>query len=198
MWDIESAAVQTSPSRDRERAACFRDLRRRVAGAACPPLPGIVAACIVLLVAVSPLRAEHAVIDLRIIGPESEVSAGSDQEPPVGGVNPRPLLKVHVGDPLVLQFILTNVYPHGRIKGVKVRYYVVRVDKVRQKTVPALEGEGVIALGEMGLNFKPKCRVGARMRLRVPEPGIYMVRVETLNTQTDHEHFSSIDLEVVK
>ncbi len=170
----------------------------RVAWAACPPLPGIVATCIVFLVAVSPLRAEHAVIDLRVIGHEAEVSAGSDQEPPAGGVNPRPLIKTRVGDPLVLQFILTNVYPHGNIKGVKVRYYVVRVDKVRQKTVPALEGEGVIVLGEMGMNFKPKCRVGARLRFRVSEPGIYLVRVETLNTQSDHEHFSSIDLEVVE
>ena len=170
---------------------------RQVAGAVCPPLPGIFAACIVLVVAVSPLRAEHAVIDLRVIGPETEVSAGSDQEPPVGGVNPRPLMKTRVGDPLVLQFILTNVYPHRSIKGVKVRYYVVRVDKVRQKTVPPLE-EGVVTGGEIVMNFKPKCKAGARLRFRVSEPGIYLVRVDTLNTQSDHEHFSSIDLEVVE
>jgi hypothetical protein len=38
--------------------------------------------------------------------------------------------------------------------------------------------------------------VGARLNVRIDEPGIYLVRVDTQNTQSDHEHFSAIDLEV--
>jgi len=185
MLAFRSAASRCQPSRERQRVAS----RPR------PPLPGVLAACIALVVAVSPVRAEHAVIDLRVIGPEAEVSAGSDQEPPAGGVNPRPLTKVRVGDPLVLQFFLTNVYPHGNLKDVKVRYFVVPVEKVRQVTVPPLEA-GAVVEGEMTMNFKPKCRSGARVRFHVSEPGIYLVRVDTQNTQSDHEHFASIDLEV--
>jgi hypothetical protein len=53
-----------------------------------------------------------------------------------------------------------------------------------------------VAQGTVNMNFKPKCRVGARFNLRIDDPGIYVVRVDTQNTQSDHEHFSAIDLEV--
>ncbi len=138
---------------------------------------------------------EHAAIRLRVNGPKDKQEAFADEEPPPGGVNPHPRLTVHSGDPLVLQFILTNVYPHEVVKNVTVRYYVVRTGKFGVKQVPKLT-KGVITQGKATLNFKPKCRVGARLKFRVEEPGIYLVRVDTQNTQSDHEHFSAIDLEV--
>lgn len=151
------------------------------------------------------VRAEHAVIDLKVFSPEGQVEAISDQEPPFGGVNPRPRLEVKTDDALALQFVLTNVYPHGVIKNAKIRYFVVRTEKIGQKTIPPLKtGRGVatkaqiketvVTQGEVVMNLKPKCRVGARVRFRISEPGIYLVRIDTLNTKSDHEHFSSIDL----
>jgi hypothetical protein len=148
------------------------------------------------------VRAEHADIVLRVFhldsstGRTDEATAYADQEPPAGGVKTRPLYKVKARDPLVLQFILTNTYPHGVNKNVQVRYYVVRVDKTEQKIVPALDGGAVVTRGQFQMNFKPKCRVGARVAFAVPNPGIYLVRVDTLNTSSDHEHFSAIDLKV--
>lgn len=152
------------------------------------------AAAVVVLLA-APARAEHAVIDLRLVGPDGEASANSDQEPPTGGVNEPPVLEVKPGDPLVMQFILTNVYPHGDVKKVTVRYYVIRTSKLGRKTTPSLD-HGIVTEGEVTMNFKPKCRVGARLKFRAPEPGLYSVRVDTVNTQSDHEHFSAIDLKV--
>ncbi len=32
--------------------------------------------------------------------------------------------------------------------------------------------------------------------LKIDTPGVYLIRVETRNTQSDHEHFSAIDLVV--
>jgi len=138
---------------------------------------------------------EHASIDLQVIGPDGRQQASADQEPPPGGVNPRPKLTVQSGDPLVLHFILTNVYPHGLLKDVTVRYVVVRTGKFGVKQAPE-PPEGVVTQGSATLNFKPKSRVGARLAFRIDEPGIYMVRVDTQNTKSDHEHFSAIDLEV--
>jgi hypothetical protein len=100
--------------------------------------------CLVALLALSawPLTAaaEHANIDLRIMRVDAETgairdkaTASADEEPPAGGVNPRPLFKVKANEPLVLQFFLTNTYPHGELKDVTVRYFVVRADRVRQK-----------------------------------------------------------------
>jgi hypothetical protein len=158
----------------------------------------------VMILAVFPLFSwgEHADIVLKVfrLDPETgltkdEAIAYSDQEPPGGGVKARPLFKVKAKDSLVLQFILINTYPHGNNKDVTVRYCVVRREKVKQKDVPDFRGE-MVTKGTFQLNFKPKTRVGARVAFTVPEPGIYMLRVDTLNTASDHEHFSAIDLQV--
>ena len=110
--------------------------------------------------------AEHAVIDLRVsrLCPATDpdpksLSANADTEPPAGGRNPRPLLKVKLNEPLEFQFILINNYPHGDKKNVAVRFFIVRQEKPRQKTVP--DHEGSVAAGSFTMNFKPNCRVSA-------------------------------------
>jgi hypothetical protein len=152
----------------------------------------------------SPLagRSEHATIDLRLIRPTGdartsnvEANANVDVEPPAGGFSPRPLIKVKAEEPLILQFILVNNYPHGVHKDVVVRYYVVRQEKVRQKRVPDLS-KGTVTEGRFKMNFKPKCRVGARVSFSIKDKGIYLLRVQTGNTNSDHEHFSAIDVQV--
>ena len=157
-----------------------------------------------MILAAFPLlaRAEHADIVLKVfrIDPDTGVTrdesiAYSDQEPPAGGVKARPLFKVKANDQLVLQFILINTYPHGVNKDVTVRYCVARREKVKQKEVPDFRGD-MVTKGQFKLNFKPKTRVGARVAFTIPEPGIYMLRADTLNTSSDHEHFSAIDLQV--
>ncbi len=148
------------------------------------------------------VRAEHARIDLRIIhlDPQTgrdreEATAHADAEPPLGGSYPRPLCKVTAGAPLAAQFILINTYPHGEKKDVIVRYYVVREAKPGQKE-HASPKNGAVTQGEFTLNFKPKCRVGARIAFKIEQPGCYLLRVETDRTDSDHEHFSAIDLQV--
>lgn len=155
-----------------------------------------------LLGMAGPVRAEHASINLTVtrINPEpgaarEDATASSDQEPPPGGAQPRPLFKARAGEPLVFQFYLTNTYPHGEIKGVTVRYFVVREEKPRQKTLPTL-GKGVVTRGRFLMNFKPKCMVGARVQFTIDDPGVYLLRVQTEDTQSDHEHFGAIDIEV--
>jgi hypothetical protein len=163
------------------------------------------AACLALIAWPLSAHAEHANIDLKLIhldpdtGVEGEeaASAAADQEPPQGGRNERPLAKVKAGEPLALRFFLTNTYPHGVKKDVTVRYYIVREEKRGQKNVPDLT-KGTVTEGRFKMNFKPKCRVGARVTLKIDEPGMYLLRVETLNTDSDHEHFSAIDIQVEK
>jgi hypothetical protein len=145
--------------------------------------------------------AEHANIKLHVLRLDApsgksidEAKAVADEEPPAGGINPRPVFKVKLNEPLVLQFILTNIYPHGELKDVTVRYFVVRTDSVGQKKVPALS-KGTVTEGSFNLNLKPKARVGARVAFTIREAGTYLLRVETVNTKSDHEHISAIDLQ---
>jgi hypothetical protein len=162
------------------------------------------AACLALAVLPFSAHAEHARIDLKLIrvDPNSgadgdSVSAAADQEPPPGGFNERPLLKVKTGEPLALQFVLTNTYPHGVIKNATVRYYVAPEEKPGRQSKAELKN-GTVTDGQFTLNLKPKCRVGARTAFSIKEPGFYVLRVETLNTASDHEHFAAIDVQVEK
>lgn len=153
-----------------------------------------------LAACVASVRAEHANITLRLLRLDpatsqnkDEATAQADQEPPLGGVIPRKVLTAKAHERLILQFIFVNTYPHGVNKDVTVRYFVARTDKLRQKTLPDLKA-GTVVQGEFHLHFKPKCRVGARVAFTAPEPGTYLLRVDSLNTSTDHEHFAAIDL----
>ncbi|HZU38821.1 MAG TPA: hypothetical protein VFA18_23030 [Gemmataceae bacterium] len=152
--------------------------------------------------AAAPARAEHADIDLRVMRVDSatgeslaEASASADTEPPQGGLHPRPLFKTRINQPLVLQFFLTNRYPHGEKPAVRVRYFIVREAKIGQKNVPDLS-QGTVTAGCFTLNMKPHARVGSRVAFTIKKPGLYLLRVQTENTDSDHEHFSAIDLEV--
>ncbi len=144
--------------------------------------------------------AEHANIKLRIMRVDAETAkardeadAVADEEPPAGGINPRPMFKARANEPLLMQFILTNVYPHGELKDVTVRYFLVREDRAGQKSLPDLT-KGTVTQGHFKLTLKPKARVGARVAFTIREPGVYLLRVDTLNTKSDHEHFSAIDV----
>jgi hypothetical protein len=156
----------------------------------------------VLVVLASPFlaRAEHASIDLQIsqVDPASGTTrherASSDQEPPPGGNQRRPVLNVKARQPLTLQFIYQNTYPHGDVRDASVQYFAVPVEKTGQKTVPDLKD--AVTQGKFTMNFKPKAKVGARLSFTIQKPGVYLVRVQAENTNSDHEHFSAIDLVV--
>jgi len=143
-------------------------------------------------------RAEHASIDLQVsqvdplTGQTRNGRASSDQEPPPSGNDKRPVVKVKARHPLTVQFIYQNTYPHGDIRDAGVEYFVVPVEKTNQKTVPDLKN--AVTRGKFTLNFKPKAKVGARVALTIQKPGIYLLRVQSENTNSDHEHFSAIDV----
>jgi hypothetical protein len=140
-------------------------------------------------------RAEHFNIELVAAAEGAKESSYADQTPPAMGVNPRPVLRARAGQPITVQFIMTNVYPHGVIHNAGIRYYVVKETALGQRTLPPLDG-GLVTEGAFNLDLKPKGRIGGRMRITIPQPGNYLLRVESLRTQNTHEHFSAIDLRV--
>jgi hypothetical protein len=156
----------------------------------------LIAAAIFGLVAPEVVRAEHFDIKLLAAAPDGTTQqAFADQSPPEGGLNPRPVLKARVGDAITVQFIMTNVYPHGTARDAGVHYFVVKERELGQKPVPAL-GEDVVIEGTFTFDLKPQARVGTRQRFIVRQPGNYLLRVESQRTQRDHEHFSAIDLQI--
>jgi hypothetical protein len=147
----------------------------------------------VLLAAVSGARAEHAKITLEVSTERDQVTAHVDQTPPEWGKNPRPVLEAKVNEPIRIDYHVTNVYPHKTLENVVVHFYVVREQKPGQNELPDLKGEVPIETA-FEMDFKPGGKAGQRSTIRIEKAGAYLVRVETRNTQSDHEHFSAIDL----
>lgn len=140
-------------------------------------------------------RAEHFDIMLSAEQDDGRVEAYADHTPPEGGVNERPILHVTAGKPIVLQFFMTDVNPHETLEEVTVRYFVVAEIAAGQKPVPPPDKDAVVK-GEFFLDFAPDKEVGLRQVFRIAKPGTYLLRVESENSHTDHEHFSAIDIEV--
>lgn len=150
-----------------------------------------------LLVALLPCvsRAEHFDIKLTATAPDgSSKEALADQTPPIGGLNPRPVLRAKAGDTIAFQFMMTNVYEHESARNAGIRFYIVRERQLGQKAVPPLEN--LTTEGSFTFNLKPRAKIGVKERVVMPQPGIYLLRVESQRTQRDHEHFSAIDLEI--
>jgi hypothetical protein len=175
---VTRAIARTSPTRD------FAMTRRLV--------PAVVAVACWFSTAA---QAEHAKITLDVIGAHGQQTAFVDQTPPASGKNPRPVLKVKAGEPIKIQWMLTNVYPHKTLENVVVHFFVARETKVGAKELPDLNGE-VVVESAFEMDFKPGAKAGQKSTLRIATPGVYLVRVETRQTNSDHEHFSALDLVV--
>jgi hypothetical protein len=140
-------------------------------------------------------RAEHAKITLEVVAPASQQTAHMDQTPPDWGKNPRPVVKAKVGDPIKINWMFINIYPHKTLENVVVHFFIAREAKVGQKELPELT-DGAVLEAAFDMDFKPGGKAGQRNTLRITEPGVYLVRVESGKTQSDHEHFAAIDLVV--
>lgn len=139
--------------------------------------------------------AEHAKINLEVATSQDQKTVFVDQTPPAYGKNPRPVVRARVNEPIKIQWLLTNIYPHKTLENVVVHFFIAREEKVGQKDLPDLSGE-VVLESAFDMDFKPGTKVGQRNTLRIATPGIYLIRIETRQTQSDHEHFSAVDLVV--
>jgi len=139
--------------------------------------------------------AEHAKVELTVTAGDRQVTAYVDQTPPAIGKTPRPVLEVKAGEPIRVQWFFQNVYPNKTLENVVVHFYVAKSEKVGQKDLPDTSGDVELETA-FDMDFKPGAKAGARSRFVIDKPGVYMMRVETLQTQSDHEHFSAIDIVV--
>jgi hypothetical protein len=144
-----------------------------------------------------PSRVEHAKINLDVTASGEQVTAFVDQTPPEHGKNPRPVLKVKAGQAIKIQWSLTNVYPHKTLENVVVHFYVAKEKTAGQKPTPDLAVEdNVVFESAFEMDFKPGAKAGARNTLKIDKPGAYLIRVESRQTGSDHEHFAAVDLVV--
>lgn len=154
-------------------------------------------------------RAEHYLIELSVESPRGTVQAPTDPDDEPDTYRPTPAAVVQHGEPLVLQFVMTNVYPHETRRDIGVHYWIRRqADDATPETIdtsaPSEDGDGATAAdakelpldGRFVVNFKPKGMAGLRQKLRLHDPGTYLLRVQSEHSHSDHEHFSQLILHV--
>ncbi|MFO0956809.1 MAG: hypothetical protein U0800_04995 [Isosphaeraceae bacterium] len=141
----------------------------------------------------TPYKAEHAKITLDVSAPGGKETAFVDQTPPAYGKNPRPVVHARAGERVKFQWTFTNAYPHKTLTNVVMHFFVAAEAKVGQKELPDLEDDVVVETA-FDMDFKPGAKAGGRQTLAIDKPGAYLVRVESRQTGSDHEHFAAIDL----
>jgi hypothetical protein len=157
----------------------------------------IVAWLVLSGIPVGAARAEHAKISLDVTTSRGQVTAHVDQTPPATGKNPRPVIKARVNERVRVQWMFTNVYPHKTLENVVLHFYVAREEKAGQKSLPDLsDDEAADVETAIEMTFKPGSKAGQKSTIRLGRPGVYLVRIESRETQSDHEHFAAVDLVV--
>ena len=138
-------------------------------------------------------RAEHAKINLDVVAPSGQQTAFVDQTPPESGKNPRPVLKAKAGEPIKIQWMFTNVYPHKTLENVVVHFFIARAGQGGPEGTPRPDG-GRGARNRLRHGLQARGQGGGRNTVRIDAPGAYLIRVESRQTGSDHEHFAAIDL----
>ncbi len=143
--------------------------------------------------------AEHFDIALKAQSGRQLAEASVDTTPPIGGVNPRPILRLKAGDPVHITWKLKSSFPHGTMKGVTVHFFVVREKEAGQKPVPDPSGPAGILDNRLTMDFAPAAASSGSLTFTLPGSGTYLVRVQSEDThdEHDHEHFSAIDIVVL-
>ena len=156
-------------------------------------LPSLIA---LLLAAAGPVRAEHFEMNNTINTPRGQAESHWDTTPPIGGVNPRPVVKAKVGDRVQIDWLMRSEFPHGVLKGVTVHFFIAREGAVGQKPVPDLKA-GKWLESRWTMDFLPDHAARGSVQLTARATGVYLVRVESPGTEPEagHEHFSAIDLQ---
>lgn len=150
--------------------------------------------CLLLFAAAA--RAEHFNIELTVKSTQDQPTAHADTDPPPQGSNPRPVCHARAGEPLTLQFFFASNFPHAPIKDVRVCYYIAPIKQAGKRAMPA-PGSARLLEGTFDMDFKPDTgKVGLRQKFHIDKPGVYLVRVESQHSDSDHEHFAALELVV--
>lgn len=156
--------------------------------------------CVAIMLAACQIaKAEHFAIQLSVSSPsqieQQQATADTNTPQRQHGFKPRPVVHVKANEELTLQFFVTSNFPHDTIHDVRIVYYVVPEPKAAQQAIPSREL--AIVDGKFVMDFKPNTgKVGLRQRMKIAKPGTYLVRVESENSDADHEHFAALDLVV--
>lgn len=144
-----------------------------------------------------PVEAEHFDIGLLVQTSQGRAESSWDTHPPEGGINPRPSVEAKVGEDIPIEWRMESEFPHGVMKDVVIRLFIVREKEIGQKELPPAT-EPRLLDNSFRADFLPHHRARGHVYFRPTEPGIYLIRLDSEFTLKEHghEHFGAVDLKV--
>ncbi|HEU4751767.1 MAG TPA: hypothetical protein VFU47_01585 [Armatimonadota bacterium] len=144
-----------------------------------------------------PAGAEHFDITLRLRTSKGVAESSWDTSPPEGGLNARQSVTASAGEELYLEWSFRSEFPHGVMKAVRARLFVAPEGEIGQRKLPPA-GTPTVLDNDLVASFRPKHLARGHLYFRAPEPGNYLVRLESEETikEHGHEHFAALDLKV--
>jgi hypothetical protein len=121
----------------------------------------------------------------------------TDESPGRGRKESRPIAEIEHDKTVVLTWHAESKEKSDTYEDVLMHFFVVEEKKIGQAEVPKLS-TGVVYEGALTMDFRPRDATDWRATFKVPDPGTYLVRVETIGmaAKHGHEHFAAIDLVV--
>jgi hypothetical protein len=116
------------------------------------------------------------------------------------GVKPkeRGVLEAKAGQRVTVKWMLRNNDPKITFKDVTVHFFAVKEEKAGQLAVPKPDRD-VPAESALSMDFKPKDANEGELSFTIDKPGVYLLRVETLDAaqgEDGREYFAALDLVV--
>jgi hypothetical protein len=148
-----------------------------------------------LLAGAGPAQASHLAAAVTVESAAGRARGQGDSEPPLGGAKSRPRVKCRVGEALQIRWEMRNTSARTTLKEMVVHFFIVREEKAGQKETPDPR-KGAVAENAFATDLAPGATTRGTLKIAFNEPGAYLIRVESLYTQQDHEHFSAVDIEV--
>src|SRR5436305_14913116 len=127
-------------------------------------------------------------------GTQSEARVAADRSPPPEGTRTRPVVRLKAGQPLQVRWFVKNA-GSALLHDLVVHFFVAREERAGQKTVPDPR-RGTVAENAFAIELAPGASTHGSLQLPISEAGFYLVRIESLNSEHDHEHSAAIDVEV--
>jgi hypothetical protein len=119
----------------------------------------------------------------------------TDEDPPRGRKQTRPVMEIERNAPIVLMWHAENLDKSEAYEDLLMHFFVVEEKQVGQTAVPKLS-TGVVYEGALTADFKPHDKTDWHMTLKIPEAGNYLVRVETIGMALKGglERYAAMDL----
>jgi hypothetical protein len=109
----------------------------------------------------------------------------------------RPVLTATTGHNVSVQWSIVNQDKTAGLADVTVHCFLTEENAIGQSGAPQL-GADVTFESALVMDFAPQAKSAADFVLQAPEPGNYLLRVETVGAlkQHGHEHFAAMDVKV--